>query len=94
MTADVGIWVAIGALAVTVGGLLVRYGRVLERQKVHSELLDQHRGELDELAHGHGETRAAFEGLKGEIAGLKGVMEALGDTLREWIQRLDRHLEK
>ena len=89
-----GVWIAIAGLAVTVGGLLVRYGRVLERQKVHTEILEQHRGELDDLADGHSETKAASEALRGEMRELQATIRGLSDTLREWIQRLDRHLEK
>lgn len=89
-----GLWATIAGLAVTVGGLLVRYGRVLERQKIHGEILDQHRVELDDLSDGHSRATAASEALRGEMRGLQETMRGLADTLRECIQRLDRHLER
>ena len=89
-----GLWATIAGLAITVGGLLVRYGRMLERQKVHGETLVQHRSELDDLADGHSETKAASEALRGEMRELQATIRGLADTLREWISRLDRHLER
>lgn len=89
----VGLWIGIAGLLVTVGALLVRLGRVLERQDVHDRQMQKHDDRLDDLEAGHGEHVAAFERLGGEISGLKGVMEMVHNTLREWITRVDRHME-
>ena len=95
MTAEtIGIWVSLGGLAIGVGTQLVRLGRVLERQKVHTERLQTHDQQIGDLTDSHGETKAAFEGLQGEIRGLRSTMGTLSDTLRESIKRLDRHMER
>ena len=95
MTAEtIGLWVAIGGLALAVGTNLVQLGRVLERQKVHGEELSRHETRLVNLADGHSEARAIFESLRGELKGIRGVMEAWSTRMEEWIERVDRHLEK
>ena len=95
MTAEtIGVWVTIGGLALAAGTNLVQLGRVLERQKVHSEELLRHQAQIAELADGHSEARAIFEALKGELNGIRAVMEAWSNRMEEWIKRVDRHLER
>jgi septal ring factor EnvC (AmiA/AmiB activator) len=92
MTLENAIEAAIGL--VTLAGILVTMGRVLERQKVHDEQLKEHGKDIAELKDGHGESRAAFEALRGELKGLKAAISTLGTQIAEFVARLDRHLEK
>lgn len=90
---DAPTWIGLLGLSLTLGAILVRLGRVLERQDAHDKRMDKHDTRLDDLEAGHGAHVAAFERLGGEISGLKSVMELVHNTLREWIVRVDRHME-
>lgn len=95
MTAEtIGIWVSLAGLFLAVGSGLVKLGRVLERQKVHSEHLQSHDHQIGDLADGHSETRAASEALRGEMRALQATINGLASTLRDWIDRLDRHMAR
>lgn len=91
---EMGILVGFVTVFATVGGLLVRLGRVLERQAVHDTKLTKHDTQIDELKDGHGEHGAAFESLRGELRGLRGAMDSLGDTMKHFVDRLERHMER
>lgn len=73
-------WVGLGALILTLCGVLVQVGRLTERQKVHSETLESHDEQLGELRAGQselGELRAELRGLRDVVAGLRSDLAAL-----------------
>jgi len=86
-------WLSLVAGGLTLGGILVRLGRVLERQETQTGQLVKHDQRLDDLEDGHGHHDTAFEALKGEMNGLRGAMDSLGGTIERMIVKLDRHLE-
>ena len=90
----IGVWMAIGGLALAVGTNLVQLGRVLERQKVHGEEILRQREDIADLADGHSESKAIFEALKGELNGIRSVLQAWSSRMEEWIKRFDRHIER
>lgn len=86
--------VSIAGLAMTMGAVLVKLGRIIERQSIHTTQIEKHEVRIDELEDGHSSHNSDFVALRGEMTGLKTAMEGLGATLRECITRLDSHLAK
>ncbi len=78
----------------TIGAVLVRLGRVLERQESHRDQLAKHDTRIDDLEDGHGQHGAAFEALRGEIKGLRAAIDMLGGTMERLAEKLDRHMER
>lgn len=76
------------------GGVLITLGRVLERQRVHSEHNQKTDDRLDALEDGHSQHDAAFEALRGELNGLNGNITRLTTSLDRWTDKLEKHLEK
>lgn len=95
MTAEtIGIWVSLAGLFLAVGSLLVKLGRVLERQKVHDEELVRQRDELDELATGHADQRADFEGMRSDMRSVRSAIDSMALSVRELVSRMDRHMDQ
>lgn len=92
--AEISILVGFVTVALSVGAILVKLGRVLERQDVTTKRQEQHEAWIGELQDGHGEHNAAFESLRGEMMGLRTVMQSLAATMEKVAEKLDRHLER
>jgi len=91
---ELGLIVGFVTIFATVGAVLVRLGRVLERQDSHRDQLAKHDTRIDDLEDGHGKHDSAFEALRGEIKGLRGAMDTLGDTMQRLTDKLERHMER
>ena len=77
-------FVPVGVLFITVCGLLVQVGRLMERQKVHGETLKEHRTELDELGRGHIEVVE----LRGEMRGIRDAITGLRADLTRILEKM------
>lgn len=91
---DIGLIVGFVTVFATIGAVLVRLGRVLERQDSHRDQLAKHDTQIEELKDGHGQHGASFEALRGEFKGLRGSIDTLVDTMQRLAERFERHIER